>query len=701
MPLDVLIATPSGPFGELIRLTLEADPDFHCLLVDNGSEIWQTLQEKVYQAVIFDCSFLEPEPRQVFLRLKDDFPEVALLLVPPENRTDINPLKDIQAEGFIPRPFDASVLAEQVRAVIDKKGNQVVEPELTVSPRKSDSWWDAFQAGIHETAASNGMIVQNGMVVACTPETSTALQQQVTASIARFWSPADSTDLMRYVKDLVTGQEWMMYASSAAENAVLALLFLPQTPITKVRSQTLKLARDISALMEKPTTAAPRIEPGYLETSEPPRLHEILGETPAEEPTRIIKNHFPVEWFKEADLPEFNTPVQPAMERFPEDEQPIQQDSPSFEELNELLSKVTSAQQNSANISVEREAESEGESPNIPVVPSGESSQPEPVDPPVESIPTLPENDFDLGTFQPVSLLSSKTDVTELDDIQPISLEAPVPASTPLNVEITQPFAHMGQNEEFASEILPKPAVELSEPASLEPAVASDNAIFPEEPDETPCVSQVEELAEMPVASLLETRTNGEGDSEGIPGTSPLLERFNLNPEPVKEHPSEAVEEVETVEPETAASMPASDDLYERMNQLESASKQEARETITVALIPRSENMILQRQISGVLNQTVSRLCLAFNWELDNLTIRPTFMQWTVTIPVSLSPEDMISIVKKETSLELIKALSADFGLTDKDDFWATESMSAVGRDFVPSIHWQNFILRRKSHEIA
>ncbi len=150
------------------------------------------------------------------------------------------------------------------------------------------------------------------MVIASTPGTTTALQQQVTASVMRFWNPKDSADLMRYVKDLVTGQEWMMYATHAADTTALVLLFLPQTPITKVRSQTLSLAKDVSALMAKTHAAARKPDTGILEPSEAPRLQEILGETPGESASRVIKKEFPVEWFKEVDLPDFSQTETPA-----------------------------------------------------------------------------------------------------------------------------------------------------------------------------------------------------------------------------------------------------------------------------------------------------------------------------------------------------------------------------------------------------
>ncbi len=154
-------------------------------------------------------------------------------------------------------------------------------------------------------------------------------------------------------------------------------------------------------------------------------------------------------------------------------------------------------------------------------------------------------------------------------------------------------------------------------------------------------------------------------------------------------------------EPIPFASNAAEQDLYTRMNQLEAAPPVENWETYTVAMIPQSETDILVRQIAGALNQAMYRLCLAFNWNLENLTIRPTYMQWTVSIPIALSPEDMIAIVRKETTQEINKIDTGQTPQRPRDEFWSPESMSVAGKDFSPSIHWQDFILRRKNREIA
>jgi hypothetical protein len=137
------------------------------------------------------------------------------------------------------------------------------------------------------------------------------------------------------------------------------------------------------------------------------------------------------------------------------------------------------------------------------------------------------------------------------------------------------------------------------------------------------------------------------------------------------------------------------------MNQLQSSPENAETETVTVALIPRLESFILNKQIAGVLNDSMNKLSQAFGWKLDNITIRPTYLQFTVTISTLFSPGDMVAIVRKQTNQFLLDH-NQDIKQSDaSEDIWASESMMTTGLEFVPSNQWQNFILRRKSNEIA
>ncbi|NMB53284.1 MAG: hypothetical protein GYA15_01165 [Leptolinea sp.] len=737
MTLQVLIATPSGPFGELIRLSLETDPEFLCSLLDNSAELWQTLEQTAFNAVIYDCSFLEPEPQQVVQQMKEDFPGVPVLLVPPETKTDPGDKQPVHADGMISRPFDASVLPELIRTAVEKK--KISEPEdrpANPLPRNT-SWWNAFQTGVQDTTASSGMVVQNGMVIACTPDTSAALQQQVTASVMRFWNPADSTDLMRYVKDLVTGQEWMMYATGAADNTVLVLLFLPQTPVTRVRSQTLNLAKEISPLLQKPSGSQPQPASGYLENAEPPRLHEILNSNVLKaenNTTDMADNRFPVEWFKEADLPDFGqTEKKPEdavsgsengfpeglteYDRFPNinPSEDIEKTPPSSvgelkadSDFDGASSAISASQSVMEQV---QDAEALLSKLNEPLIRDTTSGQE------MENI--------DLGNLQPVSLQPRESEIHEFfppteEDTTFSSMglssfeAAPIQENDSTQPELNAPIA--GHEIEITRPVAEE-AGKQAESAESEISIFGEASVIPEEvPEDQQAGSGFTSIEDTKSESGIETIPSMENYEAAMAVTpeplaeaapvSPLLDRFNSvgiteQPDAISQEPAEESGANFELPQESPAEGGTDIDLFDRMNQLQSAAQEEFSETVTVALIPRSENMILQRQIAGALNQTMSRLCLAFNWKLNNLTIRPTYMQWTVTIPSSLSPDDMIGIVRKETSQEMVNILSSDLSLPTEDEFWADQSMSAVGKDFVPSLHWQDFILRRKTREIA
>jgi hypothetical protein len=839
MQLDVLIVTPSGPFGELIRFSLEADPEFHCAMLDNSGELRATLQEKPCNAVIYDCSFPQPVPGQVVTSIHEEFPETAILLIPADNRSETN----IPADGWVTRPFDASTLPDTVRNSIAKKNHPEAVKFIPKEPeRKPSSWWNAFQSGIRDTAADSGLMVQNGLVIASTPNIGTALQQQVTASVLRFWNPEESADLMRYVKDLVNGQEWMMYATKAADNAVLVLLYLPQTPVTRVRAQTLKLARDIAGLMNKPAQDARRS--GIPENAEPPRLHEILDDKGGAATTHVIKNGFPVEWFREADLPDFqSTPETPEarMEMDVTPETPIAAPASPQSEKEEALAEEpdTSGLAQEEVLPIDESTEISKSDfpepePEQDEVPSSEVVSGPPA-PAANEQPTPASNEPDLGMFQAVSLKPDKVEGSGLDEIQPVSLEpvkqelpqeelprpvldSPVVQEPEIKNEpaISSPFdafsgtdlpeekpivtrdeveealsilsnrlnmensaieeAGEGNEESFAPDahkILSETdstginvesfQAELSklefndtwampqiltgspqEPSEISASESEEMAAFlagieaqtPRLDSMQPVESETEEASAAPLEFLEptpavepETDTSQQGfsmsgypdetskpENEPVPSgmdktAAPVLEPVSqvetkltaeapdLEPEPaVRSEIPEPVPAMVVTEPEKPGEN--SGDLFSRMNQLEEQGKPEGLETYTVALIPGAENLYLQRPLAAVLSQTMNRLALAFNWTLESLTIRPTYMQWTLSMPATLPPEDMIRIIRKETTADLKKANPEDLS-SIADDYWFPQTMSAAGKDFVPSPHWQDFILRRKTREIA
>jgi DNA-binding NarL/FixJ family response regulator len=755
MPLDVLIATPSGPFGELIRLTLEADPTFHCTLIDKGEELRAVIQTSNFQAVVYDCSCSQPGPDEVAQMMRAEYPSLALLFIPAETDPDMAHLHGIQADGTISRPFDASLLPELVHKAVQKRTAQPDSLESSETEVTSRSWIKTFQEEIRKTSAFNGLIIQNGAVTATTPEISLLLQEQAVTAILRYWNPADTSDLMRYIKDPETNQEWMMYATRMADSGVLALLFQPQTPVTKVRIQTVQLARQLSASQ---ALALPVIQPDeeVAEFQMPLKLQEILSETTEEKP-KSVSTSFPVEWFKETDLPK-NTGIIGKEEPLPKLAGPEAQIETGIQQEEIPVSKPITV--NQLENQKEEAENSFQQSEHKPKLQTEESlftlQQPELEEPTTEDLEykdrvkepsvnlseSLPVS-LDLGSFQAVDLIAKTPTAAGLDSLQPVPLKS---ASLPVISEDCTP-----QEESAAPEIASSSNISEAVNSSfsemsfsdmpLESAEQSPEKSLPDiESDISEIVSEPElsfsekfgltkgipeDLTDIPdfenLPYFLTTPANknpvdesvgiATGDMEAAPAPSglydlqldgePAMENVHSEEEQKNDQPvqfrDESYESQETVVPSEAKE----GDLFTRMNQLQSAAENKGTETITAALIPRQESFILQRQIAGVLNQSMDRLCQAFGWKLENLTIRPTYLQWTVAIPSMFTPEDMVAIVRQQTTQFLFKTIPGLQPIADGEDIWAPESMMASSIDFVPSNHWQNFILRRKNSEIA
>jgi len=331
-----------------------------------------------------------------------------------------------------------------------------------------------------------------------------------------------------------------------------------------------------------------------------------------------------------------------------------------------------------------------------------------------------PYVDNGLDSMQPIPLGRKKENLTSsVNTSTEKKLDNPADQHPP--VEITQPLVR--QIREEPNESIPvdkeiNPEVSADSGLDQEPELSSSGDM-----EEKKAVAPMEEEILDRYLSYVDTaQEKVEIDSEPIPETQSQMAPLDKEQAPVNEtihtgftepvitpfaaedtKEDASVESSESsvagVSPLQASLQPPDDNLLSKMNHLEEPDHEVETETYTVAMVPRLESTILHRQLAGILNQTMSRLCLAFNWKLDNLTIRPTYMQWMVTIPVSIAPEDMVNIVKKETTQEIKK--SGFVESATEEEFWASESMSAPGKDFIPSIHWQNFILRRKTHEIA
>jgi REP element-mobilizing transposase RayT len=104
---------------------------------------------------------------------------------------------------------------------------------------------------------------------------------------------------------------------------------------------------------------------------------------------------------------------------------------------------------------------------------------------------------------------------------------------------------------------------------------------------------------------------------------------------------------------------------------LEPASPALVNLTYACLLIPRFDTHHLVGDTAERLTEWVPQVCIAFGWRLEQLAVRPEYLQWVVRVPPSTAPGYIMRIIRQQTSDRLF----VEFPRYKKDnpsgDFWA------------------------------
>ncbi len=104
---------------------------------------------------------------------------------------------------------------------------------------------------------------------------------------------------------------------------------------------------------------------------------------------------------------------------------------------------------------------------------------------------------------------------------------------------------------------------------------------------------------------------------------------------------------------------------------LEPASPALHRITYACVLIPRMPQHYLTGDLSARLSALMNQVCLAFSWRLENMTIRPEYMQWIVSVTPEESPSRMIAKIRMLTSQSIFEESARFARENPSGDFWA------------------------------
>lgn len=109
----------------------------------------------------------------------------------------------------------------------------------------------------------------------------------------------------------------------------------------------------------------------------------------------------------------------------------------------------------------------------------------------------------------------------------------------------------------------------------------------------------------------------------------------------------------------------------DRIPQLEPESASYFNITYVCVLIPRMPDHHLIQELARHLEKWMFQICVSFDWRLEQLAIRPDYMQWKVRVHSATAPRFLMQIITRITSQRIFENFASLSESNPSGEFWA------------------------------
>lgn len=106
-------------------------------------------------------------------------------------------------------------------------------------------------------------------------------------------------------------------------------------------------------------------------------------------------------------------------------------------------------------------------------------------------------------------------------------------------------------------------------------------------------------------------------------------------------------------------------------NGIEAATSTSSELAYACLLIPRFSDHYLTGDITSDLPKWIKEICISYGWRLRSITIRPGYMQWVMSVPLTANPALFIRLTRQLTSQKIFEDYPRFKRKNLSPDFWA------------------------------
>ena len=116
-------------------------------------------------------------------------------------------------------------------------------------------------------------------------------------------------------------------------------------------------------------------------------------------------------------------------------------------------------------------------------------------------------------------------------------------------------------------------------------------------------------------------------------------------------------------------------------------------------MIPRFPNHYLIGDLADDLYDWMKQIFIAFGWRLDYLSVRPNHLEWIIRVAPTVSPAYFMSVIRRQTSQEILDNFPRIKKENRSKDFWALGYLVIVSTSPLPEKMVKDFVQLTRQHQ--
>ncbi|MGB9870336.1 MAG: response regulator [Anaerolineae bacterium] len=249
----VLVVDANEAFATLLQQELEGI-EMRADVVASGHEALQATAAADYAMAIVDMSLPDLPAAQLVRALRQEHPNLRLMVIPLEGEEIPGELADVPIQGTLPKPFFLPELPERIRQALSRP--LAAQAQAEEAPARAPVG-EALSGVLplmsrlaQEVGAEAVLLIRGGELIAHTGRLSENGVSALTSLVADAWRASTRVaqilgkEQLRFEQS-IEGAEYLLYSMAVTEDLILSVVVAGKVPLGMIRHRAKETAEEI------------------------------------------------------------------------------------------------------------------------------------------------------------------------------------------------------------------------------------------------------------------------------------------------------------------------------------------------------------------------------------------------------------------------------------------------------------------------